>query len=64
MGPSIGKVRSLWVMHQCPTSGSVIALGCQGNGLGGCPLVPAVWLARSWSLGVSGAESTVGSEWL
>lgn len=57
---SIGKVGSLWVMYQCPTSGSAIVLGCQGNGLGGCPPVPAVWLAGSWSLGVSWAESTVG----
>jgi hypothetical protein len=62
MRTSFGKVRSLWVTNQCPTSSSVIVLGCQGNGLGRCPLVLAVWLAGSWSLCVSWVESTVGSE--
>lgn len=66
MRASFGKVRSLWGTHQCPTSSSVIALGCQENGLRGCPLcgcvagrqlVPWVSLGQRQQLGQRGCDS-------
>lgn len=66
MKASFGKVRSLWVTHQCPTSSSVIVLGCQENGLRGCPLCGCVagrqlvpWVSLGWrqQLGQRGCDS-------
>lgn len=53
MGVSVMNVRSLCLMHSWPHSRACVSLGCQGNGLGRCPVVPAVCLASIWTMEAS-----------